>query len=44
MILNEESSVLSQAFISSLLRNARVEFDQKLLSHPQQEESVPYDI
>jgi hypothetical protein len=42
--LNEESSVLSQAFISSLLRNARVEFDQKLLSHPQQEESVPYDI
>jgi hypothetical protein len=42
--LSEESSVLAQAFISSLLRNARVEFDQKLLSHPQQEEAAPYDI
>jgi hypothetical protein len=36
--------MLSQAFVSSLLRNARVEFDQKLLSHPQQEEAIPYDI
>ncbi len=42
--LSEESSMLSQAFVSSLLRNARVEFDQKLLSHPQQEEAIPYDI
>ncbi|MDQ5890182.1 MAG: peptidyl-prolyl cis-trans isomerase [Candidatus Dependentiae bacterium] len=42
--INEESSALSQAFISSLLRNAHVDFDQKLLNPAQREESIPYDI
>jgi hypothetical protein len=42
--IDEESTGLSQAFVSSLLRNARVEFDQKSLAPGHQEESIPYDI
>lgn len=42
--LSEESSTLSQAVISSLLRTAQVEFDQKLLATGQREEPVPYDM
>ncbi len=42
--IDEESSSLSQAFVSSLLRNARVEFDQNLLTSGQREDSIPYDI
>ncbi len=41
--LNEESSALSQAFVSSLLRNAHVEFNQKQLSQGQQD-PIPYEI
>jgi len=41
--IDEESSVLSQAFISSLLRNAHVEFNQKQLSQGQQD-PIPYEI
>ena len=41
---DEESTGLSQAFVSSLLRNARVEFDQKSFVPGHQEESIPYDI
>lgn len=41
---DEESTGLSQAFVSSLVRNARVDFDQKTLAPDHSEESIPYDI
>jgi len=42
--VDQEASLLSQALVSSLLRNARVEFDEKILNTVPREEPLPYDL